>query len=78
MWKSWPLFTGLRAPKKPGRNRKKQGKPKYMLDSMGGNAAITPALEDSPPENAEGITFRTRPGRPVFRGSGGATYCGKG
>ena len=43
-----------------------------MLDSMGGNAAITPALEDSPPENAEGNTFQDPAGKaslPWKRGS---------
>lgn len=49
-----------------------------MLDSMGGNAAITPALKVSPPENAEGFTFQHRPGRPVSRGSGRSDILWKG
>ena len=50
-----------------------------MLDSMVGNAAITPALKVSPPENAEGTTFQDPAGKaksPVEAGE--ATYCGKG
>jgi hypothetical protein len=56
-------FGHAGSPVKPRRNRKKQGKPKYMLDSMGGNAAITPALKVSPPESAEGFTFQHPAGK---------------